>query len=197
MPEVPFDRCFRCHYSIEGLPRAHRCPECGQEYDEHVRVWRPARRYSPLGWSSLALVPPALYFGRAVVGHLRQGAPFPLCETFGFLVPIGIFVVAFVRLWPERALGRLATVTGQGVFVRYGRRSAMVPWSDVGGVTAVSGYAYLTDYHVLGTEIDVFNRKQHDAETFATVVREWKARFGEPTTTASEPTSSPNASSTG
>ena len=30
--------CLKCHYSLEGLPTVHRCPECGFAYDEHAIV---------------------------------------------------------------------------------------------------------------------------------------------------------------
>lgn len=41
MSSVLLDRCPVCRYSLQGLPRKHRCPECGFEYDEETRVWRP------------------------------------------------------------------------------------------------------------------------------------------------------------
>lgn len=33
--------CPVCRYSLTGLPRNHRCPECGFEYDQTTVVWRP------------------------------------------------------------------------------------------------------------------------------------------------------------
>ena len=34
---LPF--CPRCQYSLHGLPAAHRCPECGLEFDAESRMW--------------------------------------------------------------------------------------------------------------------------------------------------------------
>lgn len=36
----PLERCPMCRYSLQGLPSAYRCPECGFEYDEYTRLWR-------------------------------------------------------------------------------------------------------------------------------------------------------------
>src|SRR5262245_9572811 len=43
MPQVPLSHCPDCNYDLHGLPPAHRCPECGFEYDEHTCVWKPAK----------------------------------------------------------------------------------------------------------------------------------------------------------
>ncbi len=34
-------KCPICRYDLTGLPKNHRCPECGFEYDETMRVWMP------------------------------------------------------------------------------------------------------------------------------------------------------------
>ncbi|MEK7710387.1 MAG: hypothetical protein AAB341_00690 [Planctomycetota bacterium] len=31
-----------CRYDLTGLPKDHTCPECGFEYDETMRLWRPS-----------------------------------------------------------------------------------------------------------------------------------------------------------
>lgn len=35
----PITKCPVCRYDLTGLPKNHRCPECGFEYDETMRVW--------------------------------------------------------------------------------------------------------------------------------------------------------------
>ena len=35
----PITKCPVCRYDLTGLPRNYTCPECGFEYDEHMRVW--------------------------------------------------------------------------------------------------------------------------------------------------------------
>lgn len=46
MPHLPIaklGKCPVCRYSLQGLPAAHRCPECGFAYDENTTVWRPLK----------------------------------------------------------------------------------------------------------------------------------------------------------
>jgi hypothetical protein len=35
----PITKCPVCRYDLTGLPKNHRCPECGFEYDETMVVW--------------------------------------------------------------------------------------------------------------------------------------------------------------
>lgn len=37
----PLAQCPACRYDLTGLPSNHRCPECGLEYGDTLRVWRP------------------------------------------------------------------------------------------------------------------------------------------------------------
>ncbi len=39
-PSSSLTHCPVCRYDLRGLPREHRCPECGFCYDETTRVWR-------------------------------------------------------------------------------------------------------------------------------------------------------------
>ncbi len=42
-PDLRLTRCPKCDYDISQLPAAHRCPECGFEYDEKMLLlegWR-------------------------------------------------------------------------------------------------------------------------------------------------------------
>ncbi len=35
----PLTNCPKCNYALAGLPSAHRCPECGFEYDAYSWAW--------------------------------------------------------------------------------------------------------------------------------------------------------------
>jgi len=37
----PITKCPVCRYDLAGLPKNHRCPECGFENDETMQVWQP------------------------------------------------------------------------------------------------------------------------------------------------------------
>ena len=45
----PGAQCLNCGYNLEGLPEAHRCPECGQEFErgEVLRVLKRLRDRYP------------------------------------------------------------------------------------------------------------------------------------------------------
>jgi len=47
----PTTECPVCRYNLTGLPKNHRCPECGFEYDETMVVWKT--RLS--GWTAWGL----------------------------------------------------------------------------------------------------------------------------------------------
>ena len=54
----PITKCPVCRYDLTGLPTNHRCPECGFEYDETMRIWTaygvPTWRW--IIWVSLAVM---------------------------------------------------------------------------------------------------------------------------------------------
>ncbi len=42
----PLTTCPKCTYALTGLPSAHRCPECGFEFDEYSWAWlAPAKKW--------------------------------------------------------------------------------------------------------------------------------------------------------
>lgn len=183
MPEATFDRCYRCNYSLKGLPAAHRCPECGEAYDESVRIWRPRRRYSIsavflLLWGFFAL----RAWGAVGVALASGGKPRLIDLGFGALW-LAIAAGAGYTILQERRYGRLAAIMREGVFIRdRGGPGQTVPWCDIADAAVASNSVYLL--HPSGgrlrrVEVDLFGEKQRDdAEAFAAAVKEAKVRFG-------------------
>ncbi len=174
-------RCPRCEYSLAGLPRKHRCPECGLEYDEHTRVWEVRKPWALRGVLLLVL------FGLLAIEAL-----------FYCLYPTGVFasqwagaifllvsVVLFVRQWLLNHRRDFAAVTPKGVMLRLQAfRTRVVPWARVVDVDldafgrrgrATLNYRagklvkFITVRRVLHTDAD---RQQ-----FAEAVRDGKERY--------------------
>ncbi|MCA9290994.1 MAG: hypothetical protein KDA25_07690 [Phycisphaerales bacterium] len=125
-PIARVSRCPRCHYDLRGLPDAHRCPECGFEYDMSslFLVGRPFVGQTPLGLS-------LMFFGWSAMA-INWGVwilPVMLLAPamwFGF--------VAASRWWSRRAAGMggrdwILFMDPRGVAVQDGPRDPeFVPW---------------------------------------------------------------------
>ncbi|MDO8630648.1 MAG: hypothetical protein Q7R41_09140 [Phycisphaerales bacterium] len=106
----PITKCSVCRYDLTGLPRNHRCPECGFEYDETMRVWRGDYK-APWYWIFVA------FFGLLLVVHvtkwLKSGLLLGAGQEFKVLGDI-LYIILYVSL---ALLGRpnsyiVATVNG-------------------------------------------------------------------------------------
>lgn len=119
---TPLDHCPICCYPLQGLPQAHRCPECNFQYDEHTRLWekksQPKKRMLPI-WIIIGVL--FLVFAQPVymtVGSSRQ-MQFGVCVLLlANILPLAIihyrqyFCRRFVVLHPDgltlkSELGRL------------------------------------------------------------------------------------------
>ncbi|MCB9852537.1 MAG: hypothetical protein H6819_05540 [Phycisphaerales bacterium] len=61
----PQDACLDCGYSLEGLPRPHRCPECGLAFDDDTVVFRRRRTW----WASATAVIAQTYVLQMFIQH--------------------------------------------------------------------------------------------------------------------------------
>jgi hypothetical protein len=103
-----FTRCPRCDYDLTGLPRAHRCPECGTEYDQDSLLL-PCRiqKVPAFAWSFRVL-----RFTIMVVGVLASLVLAPtIAAAFGIhpgaLLLLGVIAAAVAAAWiPRLVTGR-------------------------------------------------------------------------------------------
>ncbi len=118
----PFDDCPSCNYSLEGLPAAHRCPECGFPYDEHTLAW-----VEPLPWRPMLIavaVVAVVAFLCGFVFHLPGG--YVSLMLFGLGVPSVILAPLLLLRKP------MVAITPEGVIVRSILRIEQTfPWHEV------------------------------------------------------------------
>jgi len=88
----PLTHCPVCKYDLTGLPKNHRCPECGFEYDETMLVWY-ARR--PSWWGAIVWL-----FVLGLMGFIPLGIVFVLsARTLGSpILPAPLISGAIQRL---------------------------------------------------------------------------------------------------
>ncbi len=134
MPEAPADFCLECGYRLTGLPARHRCPECGTPYDEHIRVWKPARTF-PLFLEAVLPAVGAVLMLSSATRHLRQrywwgtlAAGFLVCVTAVVLWKVGSLML------DRRRTGFRVTLTRDGIGVYTQEQSEVVAWKDLNGV---------------------------------------------------------------
>jgi hypothetical protein len=126
--------CPVCHYSLRGLPASHRCPECGFEYDEHTRIWRPVRRwgvYAILVLVGLWALYEAVQLARAAVAT----HPALTRQMIIGAVLLPIISVLLFRLWRADRRGRFIAITPYGVFTRSAHGEESIPWHAIEHVT--------------------------------------------------------------
>ena len=130
----PIVACPACNYPLTGLPTAHRCPECGFEYDEATIVFKPSRPWMTyVGTLGLAVV--LLYFYAPIVGGLTLGtAGTVAASVVMFLIVAAPLAVLAWRIRRANRLGRFAALTKDGLFVRNIGGLTKVDWDDISTV---------------------------------------------------------------
>jgi hypothetical protein len=122
--------CPVCQYDLAGLPRAHRCPECGFEYDEHTVLLRPDRSRVV---DAVFVIQALMILGKTI--DLFSGAGDPARWPLRCL----IVLMMWCTLWwfrlqlKSRRMGRFVGIHREGITFR-GRECKLysVPWSQLG-----------------------------------------------------------------
>ncbi len=119
---VDVRKCPACLYSLCGLPTRHTCPECGFEYDEHVRLWEAppqsrAREILRFCSGFVVLAISCIFF-----------APISLA---GWMLTVFCFVLV-AHGWAASRHRDYTAVTSAGIFHRVqSLRTSKIPWSKV------------------------------------------------------------------
>lgn len=169
------ETCPACDYELAGLGTKGRCPECGLEYDEHSRVWRPRPR--------LPLIRGVIIFGIVLpvcVNHTFGDELRPVLG--GLLWPLAgawfVLVLGFVlRMRFMHRHRYLAAVLPNGLLVRHDQ-SELIPWSDITAleVTLPEVRIFRARGRCVGLAFLFANRLEKEA--FVARVSEARARVG-------------------
>lgn len=175
MPAQALNDCPRCNYNLRGLPAHHRCPECGLEYDEHTRIWRPAKPWP--AYTALIGV------GSGVLINAGQSLRAILLGQ-----PVGLWRVAFLAgcvlsfgyvAWKIAAAHRRGFVIALcpcGIFVRNAFESAEIPWLIVVRLNQSSQQVSLIRSRGAPIDLSLFLRTPHDVDAFRRALDEAKTR---------------------
>lgn len=166
------DSCPVCNYSLRGLPARHRCPECGFEYDEHTRAWRPRSYWKFAGFTFLC----------CAVGFLQAWDAFSDGHrTKGLICASILAAVIAITIYIYRRRPFLAVGPG-GVFVKTG--SSVVDhlrWETILDVSVHKGgerrFTFIRTIDGRNTEVGAVLRGMNEAYELREVVAAGLKRY--------------------
>jgi hypothetical protein len=124
----PLTHCPVCNYDLTGLPKNHRCPECGFEYDETTRIWTGDCRTGWMFLGSLFYLLMASLVAVAVLLSLARPGSLGVAHLLKFLF-FGLVWLAMARYRRARTF---TTVGAHGItYKRPYRAVRSIPWSDL------------------------------------------------------------------
>lgn len=139
MPVSGPDKCPECGQAPLVPVSPGCCPECGFEYDEHTLIWRPRRpwRIYLLFLNTLIFLP---WLFRLLQVVLLYHKPPTKPVVLGALASLITLCWALPRLRVLLSEGhRFAAITPRGVQARTPRNAYLIPWAELGEVTALLG----------------------------------------------------------
>jgi len=98
--------CIRCRYSMEGLPRAGMCPECGRRYDLEDQTSLRKYQRTPRERMALDVVPMAVAVAAAAIGCAMASEPFSI-EMVVFALIVSLVSVLPPMIMNHAADGRV------------------------------------------------------------------------------------------
>ena len=122
----PITRCPVCRYDLTGLPKHHRCPECGFEYDETMRWW-PGRK--PSLWpAAIILFINSWFFLLPLIYGAALQIFTPRYVLSLLLVPALLLIITIVGYRNPSFL----VIANKGVFLKLAlRRLQFFPWPEL------------------------------------------------------------------
>lgn len=131
--ESPIRKCPVCNYPLTGLPPAHRCPECGFEYDETTVVFRlrkPWKLYVLLIPMAAALLINGWGFFFLPGDHWQPGWSRSIRVTCLLLMVTG-GVYGLARTWQGNRRGRFIAVSRRSIAVRNYKDAEPIAWDNL------------------------------------------------------------------
>ncbi len=129
----PLDRCPVCRYSLEGLPKAHQCPECGLFYDPETVVFKTQTSNGHRLICSLVLLACLERFVR-VLDFIRSGNPIDGEFWFAMVVFL-ILALTFLYLATEVMFPPSVIINQEGIlFCSRRKMRKKVHWNEISNV---------------------------------------------------------------
>ena len=152
----PLRHCPHCRYDLTGLPRNHRCPECGQPYDEtmlELRTGIHRRLRIAVAVVLLALIPG---WGIGIACFSSAGSAGSDFLVW-FLWACGLAVVLVNAVVPLASRCRQCFITPDGLMLFTNRGGLCVPWPTASSIQVVPTIFLdrdmRIDQHLLGAAV--------------------------------------------
>jgi len=126
----PLLQCPQCEYSLRGLPARHRCPECGFEYDEYTRVWKPRRPWAIYVLASFPLMILVLNLSNFRIRAGLSGVWGIALSVFA-VIAVAVCVRRFFRAREANARGRYVAIAPAGLMIRIEGEPVTLPWRNL------------------------------------------------------------------